>query len=66
MTNSGRALWLTIFILSSLLIGCATVWLSRLSGTGIPGSILAGGGAFGGSLLLFMAIFAFMDRSRAS
>jgi hypothetical protein len=47
-----------------VLIGGAVIWLSRLSGVSLPGSILAGGGAFCSALFLFMAVYAFMDRNR--
>jgi hypothetical protein len=64
MNDGDRALWLAFFILSSVLIGGAAVWLSRSSGVGMPGSILAGGGAFCSVLFLFMAVYAFIDRNR--
>jgi hypothetical protein len=54
------AIWLAIFILSALLIGGATAWLTWLRGTGLPGSLLAGGAAFGGALILFMTVYGFM------
>jgi hypothetical protein len=64
MNDAVRALWLAFFILSSLLLGGAAVWLSRSGGADMSGSILAGGSAFCGALLLFMAVYAFMDRNR--
>jgi hypothetical protein len=60
MNDNNRGIWMAIFSIMSLLIGGATARLSWLGNVGLPGSILAGGAAFAGALVLLIAIYNFM------
>jgi hypothetical protein len=54
-----RGLWLAITALSATLIGIAAGVLSWLGGLNPPTAILTGGGAFGGTVLLALAVLRF-------
>jgi hypothetical protein len=58
--GSERVLWLVVFALVSLLVGCISAWLRWLGKRNVPLSISAGGVAFAGTIALSMAIYAFV------
>jgi hypothetical protein len=59
--SSERVLWLVVFAMAALLVGCISAWLRWLGKKDVPLSIFAGGVAFAGTITLFMAIYAFVS-----
>jgi hypothetical protein len=57
--RSTRALWLALMILFSLIVGAAAGLLVWAGGDNPFVAVLTGGGAFGATLLLLLAIFHF-------
>jgi hypothetical protein len=55
-----RALWLAIMLLAASILGTSGGLLSWLGGMNTPNAILAGAGAFAGTLLLGIAVAHFM------
>ncbi|WP_433306436.1 hypothetical protein ACQP2F_20790 [Actinoplanes sp. CA-030573] len=62
--SSVRSIWVAVMVLAATIIACAAGFLAYLSGANPPASILAGGGAFGSSTLLFLAIAHYTDGGR--
>lgn len=54
-----RGLWLAIAILAAVLVGAAAGLLSWAGGLNPPNAVLAGGGAFGGAVMLAVALLRF-------
>lgn len=59
-----RAVWIAIILLTATIIGIAGGFLTHSSGLGVPGSVLAGGGAFSTATLLLLAIAHYADGGR--
>ncbi len=60
MTDSTvRGLWLTIAVLIGALVGVTAGLLAWAGGMNAPSAVLAGGGAFGGTVLLVLAVLRF-------
>jgi hypothetical protein len=51
-----RSVWLAIATLTAVIVGAAAGLLSWAGGLNPPNAILAGGGAFGGALLLILTL----------
>jgi uncharacterized membrane protein len=60
MNTSTRALWLAVIIIVSLLVGVAAGVVTWISNRNPYTGILAGGGSFGGTALLLLAMAAFL------
>ncbi len=60
MNASTRALWLAVIILVSLMIGVTAGVVTWISNRNPYAGILAGGGSFGGTVLLLLAMAAFL------
>jgi hypothetical protein len=58
MDAATRALWLALMIFFSLAVGVAAGVLAA-NGNTLPVAVLTGGGSFGGTLLLLLAVFHF-------
>lgn len=64
MTNSTlRGLWLAIIVIVAALTGAAGGLLAWVGGTTPPMAALTGAGAFGGAVLLFLAMIRFVTGS---
>jgi hypothetical protein len=59
VNNAVRALWLALMIFFSLAVGVLAGILTHAGGDSLPVSVLTGGGSFGATLLLLMAVFHF-------
>jgi hypothetical protein len=62
MNDYYRALWLVIFILFSVVMGGAVSILTWRTRRNLAESILAGGTAFGGTFLITLAGYGFVDQ----
>jgi hypothetical protein len=58
--NSGsRAVWAALVLIVAAMVGASAGLLAYAGGENAPTSILAGGGAFGGAVLLMLALIHF-------
>ena len=64
VNTSMRPLWLSWMLLFSLIAGIFAGWLSWAAGQNPFAAALTGGGTFGGSMLLLLAIFHFIAAER--
>ncbi|MFI5837712.1 hypothetical protein ACIA5A_28945 [Micromonospora sp. NPDC051300] len=64
-TGSTRPLWAALIVLTAVLVGAAAAMLSIAGGVPIPLAVIAGGGAFGGTVALLLAIAHFLADGRA-
>lgn len=55
-----RSVWLALILLASTFVGAASGVLSYLGGTNVSLAVLTGGGAFGGTVLLFLTLYRYM------
>jgi hypothetical protein len=55
-----RAIWLAIAVLTAILTGTGAGVLTRLAGVHTAKAVIAGGTAFGGTLLLILAILNYL------
>lgn len=55
-----RALWLAVIVVLSLLVGVATGVVTWINNRNPYTGILAAGGSFGGTVLLLIAMLAFL------
>jgi hypothetical protein len=60
-----RMLWLVIMVLTGLLIGGVVVVLAHAGGMAMPMAVLAGGGAFVGTVRLFLRLLRYVDERPA-
>lgn len=60
MASDFRALWAAFTLLTSAVIGMSGGVLSWLGGVSAPNAILAGAGAFAGSVILILTIMHFL------
>lgn len=51
-----RDVWIAIILLTSCIVGSIAALLAYAGGSKVPTAILTGGGAFGGTVLLLIAI----------
>lgn len=58
-----RPVWLAIFVLASLLVAAAAGLITWLISKNVGKGILTGASAFGGAVLLFIAMTAFLGGS---
>jgi hypothetical protein len=56
-----RALWVAITLLTASILGVSSGLLSWIGGANPANSILAGGGAFAGVVILILAIIHFLN-----
>jgi hypothetical protein len=56
-----RTIWLSIMMIAGILIAATSGILSWIDGMSPAGAIIIGASAFGGSLILMMAIKRFLD-----
>jgi hypothetical protein len=56
-----RAIWLAIALLTATITGTGTGVLSRLAGVHTAKAVIAGGTAFGGTLLLILATLNYLS-----
>jgi predicted branched-subunit amino acid permease len=59
-----RSVWIALILLAAVPIGTAAGWLAHAGGATAPASILTGGGAFAGAVLLFIAVHQFSTSDR--
>jgi hypothetical protein len=64
MNQPLRSLWLAITVLTAVLVGSAGGLLSWAGGMNPPAAILAGAGAFTGTVLLLLAMLHFASDAR--
>jgi hypothetical protein len=57
-----RAIWLSIMVLAAVFLGAGGGLLSWAGGMNLANAILAGSGAFGGSLLLMITVKHYLDK----
>jgi hypothetical protein len=55
-----RAIWLAIAVLAATITGTGTGILTRLAGAHTARAVIAGGTAFGGTLMLILAILNYL------
>ena len=55
VTNS-RQVWIALMVLTAAVVGIVAGFLAHASGINPPAAVLAGGGAFGTSILILLAI----------
>ena len=60
MTPAVRALWLAVMTLAALIVASASGILTWLAGAKVPAAVIAGAGAFGGTLALCLLIAGFL------
>ncbi|MGC9670987.1 hypothetical protein ACNTMW_31120 [Planosporangium sp. 12N6] len=63
-TGTSRAVWAAIILLTALPIGAAAGLLSHAGGVPVPLAVVAGGGAFGGTAGLLLALAHFLTDNR--
>ena len=49
-----RLLWMAIFVIASVLVGCAAGLLSWLAGSRLATAFIAGGGGFSAAMMLLV------------
>lgn len=59
-----RALWLAITVLAASMVGTSAGVLSWLGGMNSPNAILAGGGAFAGTVILGLTVIHFLTYTK--
>ena len=59
-----RALWLAITVLAAGMVGVTAGVLSWLGGMNSPNAILAGGGAFAGTVILGLTVIHFLTHTK--
>ncbi|MEU4383567.1 hypothetical protein [Micromonospora echinofusca] len=62
--DPSRAIWTAIILLAATPVGSATGLLSAAGGMSVPLAIIAGGGAFGGTVALLLALAQFLARNQ--
>lgn len=60
ITSDFHAVWLAVMILAALIVAGASGILAWLGGAKIPSAIIAGAGAFGGTLAVSLLIAGFL------
>jgi hypothetical protein len=59
----GRDTWITLVVISGVIVGASAGLLTHAAGAGVATSILTAGGAFAGAVLLFLAVLSFLGGS---
>jgi hypothetical protein len=57
--STARGLWLAIIVLTAVLLGVSGGLLGWVGGLNAPTAVLTGGGAFGGAVMLGLAVLRF-------
>ncbi|MFF0371276.1 MULTISPECIES: hypothetical protein [Micromonospora] len=63
-TGNTRPLWTALIVLTAALVATAAGLLSVAGGVPVPLAIIAGGGAFGGTVALLLAVAHFLTSDR--
>ena len=66
LTGHGQAVWLAISLLTSALAAAAGGWLSWLGGLNAANCVLAGGSAFGATLVIMIVVIQFLQDHQSS
>ena len=59
MNRDQRPLWIAVTLIASVGIGAVSAWLAFTSGHDPAKSALSGGGAFGGAVIVILALLDF-------